>query len=146
MGRVIPFSSGVSARDRKALIEIVQAAQLAQAYSSYAKADFRSSPEDQRKIVERLRIMSAAAHRLPRKMREQLPTVPWDDLLGAGAMLEGDGWREKLDEVWRLVKKVVPRVVRDIPVAPESTDPHTAFMSAAPSAPRRPSKSSRPRG
>jgi uncharacterized protein with HEPN domain len=137
MGQLISLSERLTGRDRKLLTEIVQAAQLAQAYRTYAKAEFLSSPQDQIKIVERLRIMSDAAGRLSRRTRQQMPSVPWDDLLAAGKELEGDAWKANLDTVWRLVKKVVPRVVRDIPLGSDPTDPQSVFLTDPITATRR---------
>ena len=61
MGDVVDISRYANARDRKLLGEIVQSAQLAQAFASYERSFFLASPEDQRKIADRFIEMSVPA-------------------------------------------------------------------------------------
>jgi uncharacterized protein with HEPN domain len=108
MGEVVDIARYASARDRKLLVEIVESAQLAQAFAAYERSFFMSSPADQRKIAERLATMAAAAAKLSGAVRERTVQVPWSALIEAG------GAARKPDAepaaLWTAVKKVVPRV------------------------------------
>jgi uncharacterized protein with HEPN domain len=108
MGEVVDIGKYASARDRKLLGEILQAAQLALAYATYERAFFLSSPDDQRKIAERLAEMARDARKLSQALRDRAGDVPWDALIAAGERA-GSGEAQPA-ELWTAVKKVVPRV------------------------------------
>ena len=108
MGDVVDISRYANARDRKLLGEIVQSAQLAQAFASYERSFFLASPEDQRKIADRLVTMADAAKKLSRSLRERTTDLPWDALVAAG----DDARKDDPDPaaLWTAVKKIVPRI------------------------------------
>jgi len=108
MGEVVDIHRYANARDRKLLGEILQAAQLALAYATYERSFFLSSPDDQRKIAERLSEMARDAARLSRALRDRTTDVPWDALIAAGT--KAAAGEAEPAELWTAVKKVVPRV------------------------------------
>lgn len=108
MGEVVDIGRYATARDRALLVEILQSAQLAQAYAGYGRAAFLGSPDDQRKIAERLAAMADATRKLSRALRERTPDVPWEQLLAS--VDERD--TPDPGATWTTVKKVVPSVVR----------------------------------
>ncbi len=108
LGEVVDISRYASARDRRLLGQIVQSAQLAQAFASYERSLFLSSPEDQRKIAERLLGTADAARKLSRSLRERTSELPWDELIAAGDAARGE--RPDPAALWTAVKKVVPRL------------------------------------
>ncbi len=108
MGDVVDISRYASTRDRKLLGEIVQSAQLAQAFASYERSFFLSSPEDQRKIAQRLVAMAEDARKLSRSLRERTKELPWDDLIAAGEAARTE--HPDPAALWTAVKKAVPKI------------------------------------
>ncbi|OLC58059.1 MAG: hypothetical protein AUH85_01780 [Chloroflexi bacterium 13_1_40CM_4_68_4] len=124
MGDVVDIKRYASGRDRKLLTDIVQAAQLAQAYATYDRSYFLSSPDDQRKISERLVEMGQDAGRLSSALRQRTPQIPWAALIEAGAKAGGPEADPK--ELWTAVKRVVPRVTAELaPLLGESASVFT---------------------
>jgi uncharacterized protein with HEPN domain len=117
---------------------MLQAAQLALAYATYERSFFLASPDDQRKIAERLAEMSRDAKKVSRALRERAADVPWDALVIAGERAE-KGEAEPA-ELWTAVKKVVPRVATAL--APLGADAAGVFAwTPPPRAPRTKKKS-----
>lgn len=133
MGEVVDIRRYANARDRKLLGDIVQAAQLALAYATYERSFFLSSPEDQRKIAERLGEMARDAAKLSPALRDRTTDVPWDALIEAGGRA-GSGRAEPV-ELWTAVKKVVPRVATAL--APLGSDAASVFAWTPPPKPKR---------
>lgn len=133
MGEVVDLDRYASARDKKLLAEIVQSAQLAQAFATYERAFFLSSPEDQSKIAVRLVAMADAARRLSRSLRERAPEIPWDPLIAAGDVARAE--RPDPAELWTAVKKVVPRVTSGL--APLVGGSASVFAWTPPPRPRK---------
>lgn len=128
MGEVVDISRYAKGRDRKLLGEIVESAQLAQAFARYERSFFLSSPEDQRKIAERLVAMAEAARKLSRTLRDQTPQLPWDELVEAG-----DAARASEPDpaaLWTAVKKVVPKITSGL--APLAGDAGSVFAWTPP--------------
>ncbi|HEX9436478.1 MAG TPA: hypothetical protein VGA16_04875 [Candidatus Limnocylindria bacterium] len=92
----------VSARDRKALVELVQAAQLVDAFGHFPKKQFMDRADDQARVAERVIEMRKRAGDLSPSFRKQHADLPWDDLEGLG---------RSPDELWRAAKKVTPRLL-----------------------------------
>ncbi len=107
MGEVVEIARYATLRDRKLLGEIVRSAQLAQAFGSFERSLFMTSPPDHQKIAERLATMADEAKKLSRSLRQRTAEIPWDELIAAGQAA-----REHPDPaaLWTAVKKVVPRV------------------------------------
>lgn len=120
MGDVVDITRYASARDKRLLAEIVQSAQLAQAFARYERAFFLSSPEDQRRIAERLVAMADAASKISRALRERTPELPWEELIAAGGAARAE--RPDPPALWTAVKKIVPRITRGLaPLAGDAT-------------------------
>ncbi|HYY53817.1 MAG TPA: hypothetical protein VFA01_00420 [Candidatus Dormibacteraeota bacterium] len=140
MGEIVDIGRYASARDRKLLANIVQSAQLAQAYATYERSYFLSNPDDQRKIAERLGEMAQDAAKLSSALRQRTPEIPWSDLIEAGTKARADS----LDpaELWTAVKRVVPRVTSAL--APLAGDATSVFAWTPPPKPKRGAKKAKP--
>lgn len=136
MGELVDIERYASARDKRLLADIVQSAQLAQAYATYGRAYFLSSPDDQRKIAARLAEMGADAEKLSATLRERTAEIPWAALIEAGTKAR----REDIDaaELWTAVKRVVPRVTSAL--APLAGDATSVFAWTPPAKPKRGAK------
>lgn len=133
MGDVVEISRYASAKDKRLLAEIVQSAQLAQAFARYERAFFLTSPEDQRKIAERLVAMAQAARQLSRAVRDRTSELPWDELIAAGEAAAAA--RPDAIALWTAVKKVVPRITAAL--GPLAGDAASVFAwTPPPKAPR----------
>ncbi len=139
MGELVDIFRYASARDRKLLAEIVQSAQLAQAFATYERSFFLSSEADQRKIAERLVVMADAAGKLSRPMRERTATLPWDALREAGDRARAE--RPDPAALWTAVKKVVPRITSEL--APLVGDSASVFAWTPPAKPPRAKRSAK---
>lgn len=128
MGEVVDISRYAKGRDRKLLGEIVESAQLAQAFARYERSFFLASPDDQRKIADRLVAMGDAARKLSRAVRERTAHLPWDELIAAG-----DAAREREPDpaaLWTAVKKIVPKITSGL--APVAGDAGSVFAWTPP--------------
>jgi uncharacterized protein with HEPN domain len=139
MGEIVDIERYAGARDRKLLASILQSAQLAQAFATYERSYFLASPEDQRKIAERLAEMGRDAEKLSAALRERTPQIPWAELIEAGAKARS----ERVDpaELWTAVKRVVPRVTSAL--APLAGDAAGVFAWAPPPKPKRATRSTK---
>lgn len=108
----------VSARDRTALVELVQAAQLVDAFGHFPKRQFMDRPDDQARVAERVIEMRKRAGDLSPAFRKQHADLPWDDLEGLG---------RSPDDLWRAAKKVTPRLLAGLEPLVAGT-PESAFL------------------
>ena len=97
--------SEISARDRKTLVELVQSAQLVDAFGHLPKKQFMDRPHDQARVAERVIDMRRRAGDLSAAFRKARPTAPWDDLEGLGHAPE---------DLWRAAKKVTPKLLAEL--------------------------------
>lgn len=117
----------VSARDRKALVELVQAAQLVDAFGRFPKKQLMERPHDLARVAERVIEMRKRAGELSASFRRAHPDAPWDDLEGLG---------RSPDELWRAAKKVTPKLLAEL--EPLLADmPESAFLITEPRGTRR---------
>ena len=137
MGEIVEIQRYASARDRKLLGEILQSAQLAQAFAAYERSYFMSSPEDQRKIAERIAEMGRDAGKLSGAFRERTAEIPWQELVDAAAKARTDSVDPA--ELWTTVKRVVPRITSAL--APLAGDAGGVFAWTPPPKAKRAAKS-----
>lgn len=133
----------LSARDKKALLALLEHAQLVYLLTRYPKKQVLDDEGDVTKLEQGLDAMRDEAKRVSRAVRDRTPDVPWDLVTR-----KADG-----PEVsWRVAKRVTPRVlaylvplVEGVPEAafflrPEKEKPKRA---SARRATRRPDRASR---
>jgi uncharacterized protein with HEPN domain len=133
----------VTARDRDALVELLTQANLVVAHAAHPKARFAASPRDQTAVAERLHEMAGTAARLSAGFRKEHASVPWDELAEAGRIARGGVEADELLRLWRAVKKLAPKLYRELRPAVED-DPRLAF-ALSPAEPANKAAARRPR-
>lgn len=75
---------------------------------------FAESFGDQDKVLRRLEIIAEAAKRLPVKVREENPSVPWKSIIGLRNIITHTYDEVNLEEIWQIVIKHLPKTKRQI--------------------------------
>jgi hypothetical protein len=117
----------VSAPDRRALVELVQRAQLVGAFGKLPKKQFMDRPGDQARIAARVIEMRKTAGELSAAFRKEHAGVPWDDLERLGRSPE---------ELWRAAKKITPKMLGELEPLLEGL-PEAGFVMRGPPKPRK---------
>jgi hypothetical protein len=111
----------LAARDRKAVLALLQAAQVAYGLTRFPKKQVLDGADDQRRLHDSITATRAAAAELSRAMRERTD-IKWNDLVAEAADGEAD---------WRIAKKVTPVLFAELrPLLAD--DPEAAFLPFAP--------------
>jgi hypothetical protein len=109
-----------SARDRKALIALIQTAQLVDAFGHLPKKQFMDRLGDQARVAARVFEMRKRAGDLSASFRKAHADVPWDDLEALG---------RTPDDLWRAAKKIAPAMLAELqPLVADQ--PEAAFSIA----------------
>jgi hypothetical protein len=123
----------LSAQDRKTVVRILQAAQVAYALARFPKKQVLDGATDQRRLRESVAATRAAAADLSAALRDRT-NVKWKDLIADASDDEA---------AWRIAKKVVPTLFSELrPFV--AHEPEAAFLPAAPTKPE-PRSAQRPR-
>lgn len=117
----IVFRVPLSARDRRAILALLEPAQLVYGLTLLPKKSVLDDPRDVDLLRQRLAAMRAAAEGVSKAVREST-TVPWLLLLDD---------RESPDELWSTAKKVTPKVLSELSPLVEDA-PEAAFFSMPP--------------
>lgn len=113
--------AGLAARDRKAILALLQAAQVAYSLARFPKKQVLDGADDQRRLHDSITATRAAAGELSRAMRDRTD-IKWNDLIAEAA----DGEAE-----WRIAKKMTPVLFAELrPLLAD--DPEAAFLPVAP--------------
>jgi len=108
----------VSARDKKALLILLEQAQLVYLLTRLPKKQVLDDPRDVTRLEEGLAAMRAGARELSAALREKHTAVQWDELAAKP---------DSPDLLWRRAKRVGPQVLRELrPLL--AGEPETAFM------------------
>jgi hypothetical protein len=108
----------VSARDKKALLTLLEQAQLVYLLTRLPKKQVLDDPKDVTRLEDALAAMRSAAGDLSASLREKHTAVQWDELAA-----KPDG----TDLLWRRAKRVGPQVLRELrPLL--AGEPEAAFM------------------
>ena len=135
----------VSARDKKALLALLEQAQLVYLLTRLPKKQVLDDPKDVARLEEGLAAMRDAARDLSAALREKYTAVQWDELAATP---------DSPDLLWRRAKRVGPQVLRELrpllagePEAAFMLDPNAETVKKAKEASRRarPSPASRRR-
>jgi hypothetical protein len=108
----------VSARDKKALLTLLEQAQLVYLLTRLPKKQVLDDPKDVTRLEDALAAMRAAAKELSASLRETHTAVQWDELAAKP---------DSPDLLWRRAKRVGPQVLRVLrPLL--AGEPEAAFM------------------
>jgi hypothetical protein len=117
----------LSPRDRKAILRLLQAAQIAYALSRLPKKQVFDGAADQKRLRDSITATRAAAADLSNALRDRTD-VKWKDLIAEA----GDD-----EAAWKIAKGVVPSLFAELrPLLAD--DPEAAFLPQPP--PARPRK------
>jgi hypothetical protein len=120
---------GLTARDRAAVLAILENAQWVYSLGRYPKKQVVDDPVDMRMLRERIAAMRKAAGELSAAQKKKID-VPW-------ARFEDDP--DETDEMlWTVAKKVTPKVIAEMRPLVRDT-PEAAFL-IAPEGPKAPTK------
>ncbi|SRR6266540_54071 len=108
----------VSARDKKALLTLLEQAQLVYLLTRLPKKQVLDDEKDVARLEEGLAAMRAAAGDLSPALRRQHAGVQWDELAEKP---------DSPDLLWRRAKRVGPQVLRELRPLLEG-EPEAAFM------------------
>jgi hypothetical protein len=108
----------ISARDKKALLTLLEQAQLVYLLTRLPKKQVLDDPKDVARLDDGLAGMRAAAKDLSAALREGHTGVQWDELAEKP---------DTPDLLWRRAKRVGPQVLRQLRPLLEG-EPEAAFM------------------
>lgn len=108
----------VSARDKKALLTLLEQAQLVYLLTRLPKKQVLDDPNDVSRLEDGLGGMRAAARDLSASLRDTHTAVQWDELAAKP---------DTPELLWRRAKRVGPQVLRVLRPLLEG-EPETAFM------------------
>jgi len=108
----------VSAHDKKALLTLLEQAQLVYLLTRLPRKQVLDDPKDVARLEDGLAAMRAAARDLSASLREKHTAVQWDELAAKP---------DSPDLLWRRAKRVGPQVLRQLrPLL--AGEPEAAFM------------------
>jgi hypothetical protein len=131
----------VSPRDKKALLTLLEQAQLVYLLTRLPKKQVLGAPADVTRLAEGLDAMRAAAGALSATTREKRTGVQWDELMATS---------DTPELMWRRAKRVAPQVLLEMRPLLEG-EPEAAFVldlaaaakASGPPARSRPARASR---
>jgi hypothetical protein len=115
----------VSARDIKALLPLVEKAQLVYLLTRYPKKRVLDDPVDVGRLEQGLAEMRAAARDLSPRIREDHAVVRWDELAQKP---------DTPDLAWRVAKRVAPTIIRELVPLLEGVPEAAFFLRPEPAA------------
>lgn len=95
----------LAARDRKAVLTLVEQAQIVFLLTRYPKKQVLDDAGDVERLEKGLDGMRAAAKEVSRSIREAHAAVPWDEIAKEP---------DSADLAWRKGKRVAPTVLREL--------------------------------
>lgn len=107
-----------SPRDRKAVLALVEKAQLVYLLTRYPKKQVLDDATDVARLQHGLSAMRVAAKDLSARLREAHPAVAWDELAKEP---------EDAELAWRRAKRLAPTVLRELTPLLEG-EPEAAFF------------------
>ncbi|HSW94783.1 MAG TPA: hypothetical protein VLI88_01340 [Patescibacteria group bacterium] len=107
-------------RDRKAVLRLLQTAQVAYALSRFPKKQVIDGDDDQKRLHDSIAATRAASADLSAALRDRT-SIKWKDLV---ADTEDD------EAAWRIAKRVVPALFELRPLLGD--DPEAAFLPQPP--------------
>jgi hypothetical protein len=123
----------LSARDKTALLALLEKAQLVYLLTRYPKKQVLDDPLDVERLKTGLADMRAAAKELSAKIRDEHALVQWDELAKKP---------DTPDLAWRVAKRVAPTVIRELVPLLEGV-PEAAFFLRPEPTPKKKAKKAR---
>ena len=108
----------VTTRDKKALLQLIEQAQLVYLLTRYPKKRVLDDPEDVKRLDAGLEGMRAAAKSLPASLKGKHAMIPWDELAEPP---------DTPDLAWRRAKRIAPTAIRELMPLLEG-EPEAAFF------------------
>jgi len=90
------------------LRDILDAIANIERYSARGRQAFESDELIQNWFVRHLQIIGEAAYALPKELRDQLPNIPWSEIIGMRHILVHDYFVIDIDIVWDAVERDLP--------------------------------------
>jgi hypothetical protein len=109
---------GLSAKDKKAVLSLIEQAQLVYLLTRYPKKQVLDDARDVKRLEDGLEGMRAAAKTLPGSLKERHALIPWDELAQTP---------DSVDLLWRRAKRIAPTVIRELTPLLEG-EPEAAFF------------------
>ena len=102
-------------RDRSNLIDILEAARLADSFlADTTRDEFLVDPMRQSAVIRQLEVIGEATKRLSQECRDEHPDIPWKQMAGMRDILIHAYDHVDMDQVYRVVKDTLPQVVSQI--------------------------------
>ena len=102
-------------RDAQRLADIVQAAEIAQAYiDGVTREQFFAGGLLQDAVLRQLTILGEAAFKTSVELQQRHPTIPWSKIVGFRHRLVHDYFGLDLDAVWQIASSELPILKREI--------------------------------
>ncbi|MBI5152452.1 DUF86 domain-containing protein [Candidatus Peregrinibacteria bacterium] len=79
-----------------------------------SRTKFLKTTQTQDAVVRRLEIIGEAVKNLPSSFKNKHPSIPWRKIAGLRDILIHDYFGVNLDLVWKVVKKNIPKLKKQI--------------------------------
>ncbi|HYK97389.1 MAG TPA: hypothetical protein VEU77_03250 [Candidatus Acidoferrales bacterium] len=124
----------LSARDKKALLALVEQAQLVYLLTRYPKKQVLDDAGDEKKLEDGLAGLRAAAKDISSATKERASAVAWEEL---------DKTADTPDLAWRKAKRLAPTVLRELVPLLEGEPEAAFFLRPEPTVRKAPAASGR---
>ena len=115
--------TALSSRDRKAVLRLLQAAQVAYALSHSPKKQVLDGADDEKRLRDSITATRSAADDVSAALRDRTD-IRWKDLSAEA---------DDADAAWRIAKRVIPQLFAELrPLLGD--DPEAAFLPQPPPA------------
>ena len=94
--------------DKERLLDILDAINRIERYSSRGKSVFSTDELIQNWIASHLQVIGEASHALSQKLRAKHPEIPWKQIIGLSHVLVHHYFAINLTIVWSVVEKDLP--------------------------------------
>jgi uncharacterized protein with HEPN domain len=94
--------------DRERILDILEAIEKVEKYSSKGRDEFESNELIQIWIIHHIQIIGEAASKISDDLRKSHPEIPWPQIIAMRNILVHDYYRADLDEVWIAVESGLP--------------------------------------
>jgi uncharacterized protein with HEPN domain len=103
-------------RDYKVFLDdILEATRKILEYTSTSSEEqFYADRKTVEAVVWNLQIIGEAAKNIPEEIRSRYPDIPWRDMAGLRDIIVHQYFGIKLDVIWKVIQRDVPRVEKGI--------------------------------